>query len=871
MGEVYRARDTRLDREVAIKVLPAHLTGNNEFKQRLEREAKSISQLTHPHICTLHDIGHQGGVDYLVMEYLEGETLAARLVKGPLPLDQVLKIGTEIASALDKAHRSGVVHRDLKPGNIMLTKTGAKLLDFGLAKSVNLGDPTGLTITKPLTSTGTLLGTFQYMSPEQLEGREADARTDIFAFGAVLYEMATGKRAFEGKSQASLISSIMSSQPAPISQIQPMTPPALDRLVRKCLAKEPDDRWQSAADVADELKWIAEGGPQAGVPAVVSRSKSLRGWLGWSLAVIAVTLLIVEWIRRADEAGPASGPIRVAARLPDELRLNFESFGQFSILAVSPDGSQIAFAGKTGSDRPIYVRSLARFEVTKLSGTRDGSGPFFSPDGKWLGFFANGKLKKIALSGGVPIDLCDVGNHRGGAWGPDGMIVFSPTVSSPLMRMSSEGGAAAELTALDADRHERTHRWPVFLPDGDEVAFTVGVRDKPGNYEDSTIDAISLSTARRRTLLSGACMVRSSPTGHLILGRGDQLYAVALESVSGRRAELSAPLLSGVAGAPSSGMMAFDIARNGTLVYAEKDPRADQFELVWLDREGKPESLGLSPQQYSVPRISPDGSRIAVNVGPGGGGDTDIWIHDLGRGSMTRLTFDARSSDPTWYPDAKRLAFGNPKGIMAKDADGSSEGELLIPLDWEGRRSPVSISSDGGFLLFVGEESSKTSLDVFYWAKEDGQVHVLAQTPAFDGGAELSPDGKWVAYYSDESGKWEVYVQAFPERKGRWQVSLDGGRNVRWSRDGKELFYDDGVHLHAVAVTTSPTFAHGPPQRLFKLDFIPGYEGLTNYDVAADGRFLVVRSLASGSTEGHVNVILNWAGELKTKTAIGTK
>src|SRR5712692_2688029 len=475
MGEVYRARDMRLERIVAIKILPSHLSDDSTFRQRFEHEAKNISSLNHPHICVLYDVGSQDGVDYLVMQCVEGETLAKRLEKGGLPLEQVLKYGTQIADALDKAHRSGVIHRDLKPGNIMITKSGAKLLDFGLAKAA-MPLATGATLTAagtrttPVTQQGTIVGTFQYMSPEQIEGKELDGRTDIFSLGAVLYEMLTGLCAFPGKSQLSVASAILEKEPEAISTFQPMTPPALDHAVRRCLAKDPERRWQSAADLADELQWIAEAGSQAGAPGLVVSQHRLRERLAWAAAGV---LALVA-------AAFATGFILRAPKPPQPMRLNAEIGADASLntdlgssAILSADGTRLAFiATSSDQERRIYVRSLDQLQASALSGTEDAQNPFFSPEGLWLGFFAGGKLKKISIQGGTAVTLCDAPNDRGGSWGEDGTIVFAPDTRVALSKVSSASGTAQPLTTLDKQAGEVTQRWPQFLPGSKAVLFT---------------------------------------------------------------------------------------------------------------------------------------------------------------------------------------------------------------------------------------------------------------------------------------------------------------------------------------------------------------------------------------------------------------
>src|ERR1700686_4157973 len=532
MGEVYRAKDTRLDRIVAIKVLPDHLSSKPDLRERFEREAKTISSLNHPHICTLYDIGQQDGTDYLVMEYLEGETLAQRLAKGPLPIEQVLRYAIEIADALDKAHRKGITHRDLKPGNIMLTKSGAKLLDFGLAKLKQETAPANVTLSKlptedAVTAQGTILGTLQYMAPEQLEAKEADARTDIFAFGTVVYEMATGKRAFEGKSQASLIAKILETDPPPISSLQPMTPPALDRIVKRCLAKEPDERWQSANDLTNELKWIAEGGsqvtlaPTAEAESVSARWQGPMVWAVVSLLLVAAIASLAIWnLRRLPSPQPVS---RFTITLPPGQQ--FAGLDTGLAVALSPDGTHLAYAALLGGTQQLYLRALDSLEAKPIPETEGATNPFFSPDSQWVGFFAGGKLKKVSVSGGAVLILGDAPQPRGASWGSQGMIAFAPTGAEALQQVADAGGTPRALTRFETG--EISHRWPEFLPGGKAVLFTVG--KGANNWNNEQIAVQSIGTGGRRTVVYGGTYPRYAPSGHLLYAQRGSMMAVPFD------------------------------------------------------------------------------------------------------------------------------------------------------------------------------------------------------------------------------------------------------------------------------------------------------------------------------------------------------
>src|SRR6266536_3147581 len=644
MGEVYKARDTRLERTVAVKVLPKHLSESSEVRQRFEREAKTISQLSHPHICALYDVGNQDGVEYLVMELLDGETLADRISRGPLPLEQVLRYGIEIADALDKAHRQGIVHRDLKPGNVMLTKSGAKLLDFGLAKFQPAARDATSSVSRlateaqasqPLTERGTVLGTFQYMAPEQLEGREADARSDIFAFGALLYEMATGKKAFAGKSQASLIASILSAEPPPISTIAAMTPPALDRVVKTCLAKDPDDRWQTAHDVMLQLKWIAEGGSQAGVPAPLVARRRSRERIAWAVAAILALATVALAFALFARPRPLLRAVRSSILPPEKTTYHFISDAG-GPPAVSPDGLQIAFTARDSTGKAsLWVRSLDSPAARALAGTDGAMYPFWSPDSRNIGFFADAKLKKIEAAGGPTLALCDAADGRGGTWNKDGVILFEPHFSEPLFRVAATGGKPAPMTKFDESRRETTHRFPAFLPDGKHFLYEAGSHNVGTESELHAIYLGSLGGEASKLLVNARSKALYA-AGHLLFVRQKTLMAQPFDAKSGKLSGDPFPIVGNVQDDPGFFTAVFSVSDNGVLAYQETGGSIDQFQLTWFDRGGKKlESLGPKGPLWS-PRISHDGRRVLFAIGDPG----DLWLEDMARHVSTRLTFD---------------------------------------------------------------------------------------------------------------------------------------------------------------------------------------------------------------------------------------
>jgi Tol biopolymer transport system component/predicted Ser/Thr protein kinase len=861
MGEVWKARDTRLERTVAIKVLSPQLSTSEDSRQRFEREARTISQLSHAHICALYDVGSEDGTEYLVMEYLEGETLSDRLARGALPLDQTLRYGSQIADALDKAHRQGIVHRDLKPGNVMLTKSGVKLLDFGLAKVFEPPAPKGSLTALPtkaaLTQEGTILGTFQYMAPEQLEGKEADARTDIFALGAVLYEMATGRKAFASSSQASLITAIMSADPAPISSVQPMAPPALDRIVKTCLAKDPEDRWQSAHDVAGQLQGIAEtSGTGFAVPAI-ARKKSREG-IAWALAALFLVGMVAALLRRPS-APPSSRAVRFQLPLAG-------GTGVTSGLVISPDGTRLAFvAPAPGTDAALWLRPLDALEARTISGTEGARMPFWSPDGRALGFFAGGSLKTIDVASGLVRTLSSTAyDPRGGAWGPDGTIVFAPNFQSNLMRVSAGGGAPKPATVLDSAHGEQTHRWPSFLPDGRHFLYyaSTGSGQEPGE-----IFAGCLDGGPPKHLVTSASLGLYAEPGHLLFDTGRNLVAQPFDpkrlEVSGEPVPLAGQISRII---EFSGFRPLSVSGTGVLVYQLGTPsRASR--LVWLDRSGK--ELGtLAEGLYYGPKLSRDGTRLAVTRWDPDTTVGDIWLFDLARGVGSRFTFDpADDSICTWTPDGKRVIFGSSRtGAVnlwqaAADRPGTDEPLHRSP-DFE---DPDDVSPDGRFVLYETVEKSQNGRVGLFLLPLSGD----ARPWRFSGSAlseqagSFSPDGRWLAFASNESGRSEVYVASFPGSGGKWQISINGGGAPSWRGDGRELFFyaADGT-LMSSEVAAGASFEAAPAKALFKIGLVLGPD--RQYAFSPDGQ-RVLANVSAGSADAFpAAVVLDWTTALKT-------
>ncbi len=889
MGEVYRARDTRLDRTVAIKILPPHLSEDPILRQRFEREAKAISSLNHPHICVLHDVGNQDGTQFLVMECVEGETLAKRLEKGSLPLEQVLKYGTQMADALDKAHRSGVVHRDLKPGNIMLTALGVKLLDFGLAKAVPplAGGATltaAATRTTPVTQQGTVVGTFQYMSPEQVEGKDVDARSDIFSFGSVLYEMVTGRRAFPGKSQLSVASAVLEREPEPISTLQPLTPPALDRTIRVCLSKDREDRWQTARDLLLELKWIAEAGSQAGVPAPLVSHRKLRERLTQAVAAVTVLSTIAFAIGFVLRAPKPAQLMRLSVEVsPGTVIERFRG----AQLALSPDGTRIVVAESDASGKwRLATRSLDQSEFVPLPGADRASVPFFSPDGQWIAFFADGRLKKTAVHGGAPVTLCDAPSPRGASWGDDGTIVAAFNWGSTgLVRVSSGGGVPTAVTQLSKEKGETAHAWPQVLPGSQAVLLTAY---GAGAYDDAEIVVVSLKTGERKTVHRGVSFARYLPSGHLVYVRQNTLFAASFDLSRLEVTGAPQPVLEEVNGNVSGGGD-FDFSQTGTLVYvSSKVEISFPHSIWWLDSAGQTKPLQVTQGLYENPRFSPDGKRLAFELATSPV-RADIWVKDLERDTTSPLThLPGRNNYPLWTTDGKSIVFESwgqaAPGIYWIRADGSGEAQRLT--DGTNRQVPSSFSPDGNRLAyyqFLPQWSGVSRFEIWTAPIEGepdhprlGKAEPFLRTSSSERQPAFSPDGHWLAYSSNESGTYELYVRPFPGPGGKTQISTGGGTHPIWSRNARKLFFltPDWRIMVAEYSARGDSFAAGKPQ-VWSQKILAWLGGNYPYGLTPDGKRFAVVLNAGGTGEqtqrstDSVIVLLNFFDELRRKIPAG--
>jgi eukaryotic-like serine/threonine-protein kinase len=883
MGEVYRARDTRLERTVAIKVLPHHLSSNPDLKQRFEREARSISSLNHPRICILHDVGHQDGVDFLVMEYLDGETLVERLRNGPLPLKEALRIGIEVCEALEAAHRVGIVHRDLKPGNIMLTKSGAKLMDFGLAKSAattpgsqSASAPllsaaktiSNATPLSPLTTAGTVIGTIQYMAPEQIEGKEADARSDLFALGAVLYEMATGKRPFEGKSQISVASAILEKDPEPMRMTQPLTPAAFEHVVETLLAKDPEGRFQSAHDVRLELEWIGKNLPQLTAPAAETVTRPSLPWLPWAVtaAALAVAIALAVLHFAAREPKPL---MRTQIASSDKWDFNFVG-DNAGPPVISPDGTRLVFSAHAQGKQQLFLRSMDNLTPQPISGTDNATFPFWSPDSRSIGFFAEGKLKRMDISGGPAIIICDAPIGRGASWGPGGTILFSPQFASPIDQVPAAGGTPVAVTKLT--EKYTTHRWPTFLPDGKHFLYLAANHAAPTTGETAVFWA-SVDGKQNKMVVLTPSNALYAP-GYLLFVRQNALMAQPFDPSTGELKGQATVLNDDVQVDSSVWRGTFTASDDGTMVY-QPGSAVGRLQLTWFDIHGNETGHLGEPDDYNQVELSPDGKKAAASIGTQG---SNIWIYDVEHNTRSRFTFGNEGIvSPVWSGDGKQIAYMGGatsvlgmQAIWSKAADGSGEEKKLLDLSGGGLQDSLcDWSPDGRYLLYVkGTASVGTGAHI--WVLPlfgDRKPYPYTAAPGNQQYAQFSPDGRWLAYSSDESGLLEVYVAPFRWTGAKWQVSNGGGVLPRWRRDGKEIFFlrmGSASTFAADVDGQGPSFEVGAQHTLYNVNNLSPNTAGQQYSVTADGqRFLQITTGDAGKGRLPLNVIQNWTAQLQ--------
>jgi Tol biopolymer transport system component len=867
MGEVYRARDTRLDRDVAIKVLPTSLSRDPAIGARFEREAKTVSSLNHPHICVLHDIGHEGEIAFLVMELIEGETLAERIAKGPLATNEVLKIGGQIADALDRAHGAGVVHRDLKPANVMLTRSGAKLMDFGLARAASTAGATESsdgptsqtpTVAQPLTAEGAIVGTFQYMAPEQLEGKEADSRADLWALGCVLFEMATGKRAFEGQSQASLIGSIMHVEPQQVSALAPLSPPELDRLVAACLTKNPADRVQSAHDVKLQLNWLAGGASStsavtAAAPApqpAASKRFPVLALAAVALASAALTVLVMLF-------GPFRGSQAPPDSVPQRYVLASADLQPASTPVLSPDGASVVVSVLEGNSRRLYRRDFSSFQMTPISGTEDGQAPFFSPDGAWIGFVTSDAVKRVPIDGGVAQVIAMTSQASAGEWAEDGTIYLTHRSggadgTTALSRVPETGGEIEKVLALDPDSGEQESWLPELLPDGETVLVSI-----IGGSGGEKIVAVR-DDGSRHTAVAGGFLGRYVEPGFLLYvdSNSQALVVVPFDPASARSKGPAIPLTEEV-----DGSFCFDVAADGNLVYVPMPGAGDGDEIVWLDRKGATSKALERRSSWMQPRVSPDGRRILLRKT---GTNCELWMLDVERGSLARVVNEGDTHDAIWAPDGKRILYHDTANgtLVAQTVGGMRKVETIAQGTEVG--TPGSWTASGNLLAYTSRGQS--TRDDIWIRVMDGSTPAepFLATEFNERRPAFSPNGKWIAYTSDETGSVEVFVRSYPDAGAVWQISTSGGREPFWSRDGRELFFASGRKLMAVRVETGAGFEAGRPEGLFEAYL--GNLRVRDFDVAPDGRFVSVHRPGGEAGQQELRMLTSWQREMQKTT-----
>ncbi len=858
MGEVYRARDTRLDRIVAIKVLTEALA-DADARQRFEREARTIARLDHPNICAVHDVGRVDDTDYLVLEYLSGETLAARLQRGAMPVGEALRVAFEIAGALEAAHRQQIVHRDLKPGNVMLTKSGAKLLDFGLAKPLAAlaGTPNASrleTITAPITARGTILGTLRYMAPEQVEGRDTDARTDVFAFGAMLYEMVTGRPAFAGGSQASIIAAILEREPEPMAVHQPLTPAVLAQVVRGCLEKDPDRRWQSIHDVSSALR-LVETSSTTSAGTVVSPPR--RTWrsaaaIGAALALAALAVPAATLLWKTAPPAAVSPPVRFEIASPPTLspRIGVPS------IALSADGSALVHVGVGDGAQRVYLRRLSETASVVIPGTDGAAQTHIAPDGRTIMYVIVGQtlLRRLSLDGGTPTTLgfAGFGALRGLSWADDGSVIFSRGTDSGLWRLPPESRDAVRLTQPDMAKGERSHRWPHLLPGGRAVLYTLA-NSEIVSFDDATIAVHSFDTGQTKELIHGGSFPMYSPTGHLLYARGGTVLAAPFDL---DRLEITGPsiaVLNDVVTYPGTGGAQFAVSKTGVLASMRGGAMLDLSSIVRIDRSGRVTPLAFTKASHSALSVSPAADAIALDID---NANASIWVGDFSSATARRLTLAWSNNGPVWTPDGSRVAFTSQRGgdlnIFWQSVESTTAEQLTTDSNDQGA---PSFSPDGRYMIFDNRLLGASTRDLHVMDLRDGRrVKPLIATPFDENSSKISADGRWLAYRSDESGTSELYVQSFPDLRRKTLVSRGGSPSPAvWSKNTRELFYarSDGTMM-AVAMPPAPEQNFGAPVPLFRR------AGRQVFDVTRDGSFVVIQDEVEGLKSFPIQITVNW-------------
>jgi serine/threonine-protein kinase len=882
MGEVYRARDKRLDRDVALKVLPEAFASDAQRMVRFEREAKVLASLNHPNIAVLYGFEESDKARALVMELVAGPMLAERIKQGPVALEEALPIAKQMAEALEYAHERGIIHRDLKPSNVKLTAEGqVKLLDFGLAKALE-GETSeeelqnSPTLSAAATRAGVMLGTAAYMSPEQARGKRVDRRADIWAFGCVLYEMLTGRDAFGGETTSDILACVIRAEPD-WSALAGSIPARIRELVRRCLQKDPRHRLQAIGEARIALDATIAGASDE--PDTLARTTTqpvprLQRALPWAVASLATALAMAigAFYWRASQPEPHQ-VLQASLLLPEPLAGVF-SPNPGSPFALSRDGSRIVFVGSPEGKPPqLYVRELDQETATPIPGTENATQPFFSPDGEWIGFFADGKMRKVQRGGGLITTLCDAPIPHGASWASEDAIIYAPNLGSGLMRISSTAGPPQLLTTPDAKQQELSHRWPQLLPGNNAVLFTIQTTTQI-TYDDARIALLSLETGKWRTLFEGGSYARHVTSGHIVYARAGALMAVPFDLARLQVRGSPVPVQQGVVTTvATSGGAEYDVADSGLLAYVPGSTRPPERSLVWVDRQGVSKELPAPVNSYVTPRISPDGRMLAVQIFNAGA--EDLWIYDFSRNTLMRLTFSGGggSAAPLWTPDGRKVVYRSRVPTLtfrAKPADGSGAEETLFGKELEDPgATPFAVSPDGRMLLF-GRRNVTGAVGI-YTISLDGRAKVQAflQSTFNQSYPRFSPDGHWVVYTSNESGRDEIYVQPYPGPGGKWLISAEGGSYPLWARSGHEIFFRNDDKLMVIPVETQPAFKAGTSRMLFRGG---NYVMLQNYDVAPDGQhFLMIKEKEAPASSKEVSIVLHWTDELKRIVPSGKK
>ena len=896
MGEVYQAHDTKLGRDVAIKVLPEAFAHDPERLSRFQREAKMLAALNHPNIATIYGLEQSNGTSYLVMELVSGETLADRIKReGAVPVEEALAICKQIAEALEAAHEKGIIHRDLKPANVKVTPEGkVKVLDFGLAKAfagdaANDDPSNSPTLSMAATMHGVILGTAAYMSPEQARGKNVDKRTDIWAFGCVLYELLCGRPAFEGEDITEILAAVVKTEPD-WKRLPESASPNIRMLLRRCLQKDKTLRLRDAGDARIEIHEALVAPPTA---LAATAGPATRGWrerMAWAAAAVFILTTIastIGFMLRTPKPAPPVQAMRLSAKIGAEASLYTASgsgSGGGAAAILSPDGTRLAFlASGTDQKRRIYVRSLDQSEATVFSGTENARNAFFSPDGQSIGFFADGKLKKISVQGGAAVTLCDALNDRGGSWGDGGTILFTADLQGGLSKVSSTGGTPQPLTTLDKQAGEVTQRWPQVLPGGKAVLFTSNAH--LGDFEDANIVVYSIASGQRKTVQRGGFYARYLPSGHIVYMHEGTQFAVPFDLKGLEVTGQPSPILEDVVIAPTNGGAQFSFSETGNLVYVAGSGGGHNDSIYWMDHEGKFTPLRETPGDYRNPAFSPDGKRLALQIFDGK--RSDIWVYEWERDTLTRLTFGGESNtNPVWTPDGQRIVYSSKEKSEVSNlwwirADGAGDAQRLTKS--ENSQNANSWQPNGKVLAF-GQANPDTNLDIMTLPVEGdeksgwkpGEPKPFVNSAFSERDAAFSPDGRWLAYTSNESGTYEVYVRAFPGPGGKWQISTVGGYFPKWSRNSKELFYrtEDSKIMVVTYTASGDSFRADKPQLWSPGQFTDRGVGVYNFDLHPDGkRFAVLKAPVTeqDSAVNEVSFIFNFFDEISRKVPPGTK